>query len=76
MTEPFMRESQRERLRSKELWTMMEWVVWLCPLCESERVSERELGGLIPLKGSLWTFGLPMLYYAVILCYCNFNVRI
>ena len=40
MTQPFMRESQRERLRSKELWTMMERVVWLCPLRERER--ERE----------------------------------
>jgi len=37
-----MKESQRERLRSKELWTMMEWVVWLCPLCESESESESE----------------------------------
>ena len=36
MTQPFMRESQRERLRSKELWTMMERVVWLCPQRERE----------------------------------------
>lgn len=35
-------EKERERLRSKELWTMMEWVVWLC-------VRARELGRYVSL---------------------------
>lgn len=37
-------EKERERLRSKELWTMMEWVVWLCV-----RVRARELGRYVSL---------------------------
>lgn len=46
MREPFMKERKREGLRSKELWTMMEWVVWLCVRA---RARARELGRYVSL---------------------------
>lgn len=49
-------EKERERLRSKELWTMMEWVVWLCVRVRV-RVRARELGRYVSL------FLLPLRQY-------------